>query len=145
MATAHRLARAALAIAAAGACALATGACSGSGVSDYAQAYPERKRVAPTLDIQVVREATHVRLTNSTARSFPRCNLWLNQWYVRPIKGLGVGESLRLPLSEFVDAHSESYRGGGFFATRAPDRLVSAHLEVDDAIYPLVVAYIRED
>lgn len=145
MLTAHRLARIGLALAGAAACATGLLACSGSGVSDYAQAYPERKRVAPTLDIQVVRESTHVRLTNSTARSFPRCNLWLNQWYVRPIKGLAVGESLHLPLSEFVDVHSEAYRGGGFFATRAPDRLVSAHLELEDEMLPLVVAYIRED
>lgn len=137
------------AISAAGAVALAASAlaisgCASHDVSDYAQEYPQRKPVATTLDVQVVRRATTVTLTNTTPHTFGRCNLWLNQWFVRPIKGLAAGETLELPLHEFVDTHSDSYRGGGFFATRAPDRLVSAHIELEDEVIPLIVAFVRD-
>ena len=124
--------------------ALAISGCASHDVSDYAQEYPQRKPVATTLDVQVVRRATTVTLTNTTPHTFGRCNLWLNQWFVRPIKGLAAGETLELPLHEFVDTHSDSYRGGGFFATRAPDRLVSAHIELEDEVIPLIVAFVRD-
>jgi len=36
-----------------------------------------------------------------------------------------------IPLVEFRNEFSEAFRGGGFFATEAPERLVMAQLETE--------------
>lgn len=100
----------------------------------YARPYPDAKQ-SRTLNIQVFRSTKHLELTNTTAQAFGPCTLWLNARFSRPIGGLGVGQSLRLPLEEFRDEYSDVFRGGGFFSTEAPDRLVLAQIEsltVDD-------------
>lgn len=104
------------------------GCSSGPRAVDYARAYPALKQ-GETLDIQVFRRAKRIELTNTTARAFGPSTLWLNAWYSRPLGGLGVGQTLDLPLKEFRDENSEPFRGGGFFAAEAPDRLVLAQLE----------------
>jgi hypothetical protein len=81
--------------------------------------------------IQLVRETRHVEMTNVTARSFGPSRIWLNQWYSAEIDGLRVGETIRLPLTRFKDEFGDSFRGGGFFAAEAPDKLVKAELETD--------------
>jgi hypothetical protein len=95
------------------------------------------------VDIQVFRHGTIIRFTNTTARSFPAGRMWLNQWYSREIPPLGVGEKMQLSLREFKDQYGESFRAGGFFATRRPAKLVLAQLDVDDELVGLVV--IGED
>lgn len=95
----------------------------------YARVYPVRPDRAETLNIQVFRSAKHIELTNTTADAFGPSTLWLNARFSRPLSTLGVGETIRLPLREFKDEFSESFRGGGFFATEEPDRLVLAELE----------------
>lgn len=94
----------------------------------YARPYPTI-RPSPAINIQVFRSTKHLELTNTTARAFGPSTLWLNARYSRPIDGLGVGESLRLPLDEFRDEYSDAFRGGGFFATEAPERLVLTQIE----------------
>lgn len=118
--------------------------CSGPQKVDYAREYPAETPVGPTLDIQLIREPTHVRLINTSAQSFGPSTIWLNQWAGRPIEGLAIGESLRLPLSEFRDHNSIAFRGGGFFATRAAERLACAHLETAEGVYGLVVISERD-
>lgn len=100
---------------------------------DYARAYPPALKQSETLDIQVFRREKRIELTNTTARAFGPSTLWLNAWFSRPIKGLAVGETLDLPLSEFRDENSEAFRGGGFFAAEAPEKLVLAQLETTGA------------
>lgn len=94
----------------------------------YARAYPA-VRQSQTLNIQVFRSVKHLELTNTTARSFGPSTLWLNARFSRPIDGLAVGQTLRLPLEEFRDEYSDVFRGGGFFSTEAPERLVLAQIE----------------
>lgn len=96
------------------------------------------------LDIQVFRKTRHLEFTNTTPRAFGPSTIWLNGWFSRPIESLAVGESMRIPLADFRDRHSEAFRGGGFFATEEPDTLVTAELETTDesgqsVLYRLIV------
>jgi hypothetical protein len=100
--------------------------------------YPDRRQ-GPTLDIQVVREDTIIRLTNTTVKSYSNARLWVNRWYSKPVERFDVGQTLSLSLWDFRDEYGESFEAGGFFATRKPDRLVQAQLEVGDELYGLVV------
>jgi hypothetical protein len=95
----------------------------------YARPYPPDLAQRETLNIQVFRSTFHIELTNTTARPFGRSTLWLNARYSRPIDALAVGQTVRLPLKEFRDEHSEPFRTGGFFAIEPPERLVLAQIE----------------
>lgn len=97
---------------------------------EYARLYPFEAPIAPqTLDVQVFRRTFSVELTNTTARAFGPSTLWLNRRYSVPIEGLAISETLELPLKGFKDEFSNSFRGGGFFASEAPETLVMAELE----------------
>jgi hypothetical protein len=100
--------------------------------------YPDSKPQLRTLDIQVVRSPTAITITNTTARAFGRSRLWLNRWYSREIGELGVGQTIELPLKSFRDQYGESFRSGGFFATRKPQRVQQVQLETDDGLVGLV-------
>lgn len=113
--------------------------CETSDADHGGTAYPLDRAQTATLDIQVVRDETTITLTNATARAFPATRMWINQWYSREIPGLGVGETLRLELSEFKDEYGQEFRAGGFWATRKPERLVLAQLEAEEGMLGLVV------
>lgn len=100
--------------------------------------YPERPQ-ATTLDIQVVRDQTTIRLTNTTARSYGSSRLWINRWYSQPIERFDVGQTLKLSLWDFRDEYGESFQAGGFFATRKPEKLVLAQLESGGEMLGLIV------
>ena len=111
-------------------CAAVLGACAARSVDTaYAREFPalEQGRV---LEIQVRREPTTLSFTNTTASDIPPCTMWLNQRFSRPFDGLGVGDSVTLPLSSFVDEFGERFRPGGFWATRPSDRVVLAQFEL---------------
>lgn len=97
--------------------------------SPYAKAYPRQLSQSGSVDIQVVRKGTRIALTNTTARPFGPSTMWLNSRFCRPIDGLAVGQSLTLPLREFKDEFSDSFRAGGFFASERPDKVVHAQIE----------------
>ncbi len=111
--------------------ALLLAACSSSGPLRPGESYPSILVRTEPSTIQLVRETRHVEMTNVTARSFGPSRIWLNQWYAAEIDGLRVGETVRLPLTRFKDEFGDSFRGGGFFAAEAPDKLVKAELETD--------------
>ncbi len=116
------------------------GACqAGKSQVNYARVYPETLSRGEPLDIQVVRGETTLSFTNTTSRVFGPSTLWLNSYYSRPLEGLAVGQSIKLPLADFRNEHGEPFRGGGFFATKKPERMVLAQLENDGMLYPLVV------
>src|SRR5690606_1811967 len=73
------------------------------------------------------------------------CRMWLNAWYSREIDGLGVGETLRLPLREFKDQYGDSFRGGGFFAPELPERLALAELQIGERMMGVVVVGGEEE
>lgn len=115
------------------------GACRSTPQVNYARVYPAALEKGPSLDIQVVRGETTLTLTNTTSRVFGPCTLWINAYYSKPLDGLAVGQTVKMGLSELRNEHSESFRGGGFFATHKPERMVLAQLEHDGTMYGLVV------
>lgn len=118
---------------------LLSGCKAGQSPVNYARAYPETLPRGEALDIQIIRGETTLELTNTTSRVFGPSTLWLNAYFSRPIEGLAVGQSLKLPLADFRNEHGEPFRGGGFFATKRPERMVLGQLESDGTMYPLVV------
>ncbi|MGQ0629297.1 MAG: hypothetical protein ACT4PL_14495 [Phycisphaerales bacterium] len=139
--TAHRtLARLLLVLGVATLCGCARSLRSGE-VGDGAM-YPEVQQ-SEVLDIQVFRDETEVRFTNTTARSFGPSRLWLNQWFSRPIDGLEVGQSMTLDLRSFEDRYGDGFRAGGFFATELPDKVVLAQLENDGRLLGMIVVENR--
>lgn len=113
--------------------ALTLAGCSSTGPLKPGASYPSILVRTEPSTIQLVRETRHVEMTNVTARSFGPSRIWLNQWYSAEIEGFAVGETIRLPLTRFTDEFGDSFRGGGFFAAEAPDKLVKAELETDAA------------
>lgn len=99
---------------------------------------PLTGRAPHILDIQVQREGTSIRLTNTTARALGPGKLWINRWFARDLDGLDVAQSLTLPLDGFKDRYGESFRAGGFFATDKPDQISVVEYETDGSLYGLV-------
>ncbi|MCA9287251.1 MAG: hypothetical protein KDA05_01620 [Phycisphaerales bacterium] len=100
--------------------------------TSFARPFPSGLEQQRVLAIQVRREPTSITFTNTTASHVPAGTMWLNKRYSRPFSGLGVGQTVTMRLVEFVDEFGESFRPGGFWATRASQRLVLAQFEVDD-------------
>jgi len=106
------------------------------GAKTEPRVYPFDETRGDVQDIQVFREGTRLKLTNTTATGFGPGRLWVNQRFSRQIDGLAVGQSLDLNLYEFVDEFGDKFRAGGFFATDDPDNVVLVQLEarpLDDA------------
>jgi hypothetical protein len=102
--------------------------------------YPNAVKRGRTLDIQVFRRETEIEFTNTTARAFPACTLWLNgRFSYRLEHGLAVGQNERLPLRSFKDQFGDPFRGGGFFATEKPERLALAEIQIGEEMLALVV------
>lgn len=99
-----------------------------------ARRYPIEVPRGAMLPIQVVVDDRRVEFTNTTGTVFGPSVLWLNQWYSIAIGSMGVGETISIPISRFVDEHGEQMRGGGFFATEAPERIVYAELRTGEAL-----------
>lgn len=129
--------------------------CLGSPDFTESRGYPEGlSRLEPS-NIQLYRSGKTVYLSNTTATNFGPSTIWLNQWFKREIEGFAIGQTLELGLSSFRDEYGDEFRGGGFFAARAPDRIVLAELEIDTersakyptgrALLPLIVVGQREE
>ena len=106
--------------------------------------YPEVVEQGEVFDIQVFRDVTALRFTNTTTMDFGPSVVWLNKRYSLPIPGLASGQTAELDLREFVDQFGETFRAGGFFAQRDPAPVVLAQLETAGAdgepvLYGLIV------
>jgi hypothetical protein len=119
--------------------ALLPGCASQPSVIPQGPVYPTTRRQTRSLDIQVFRSATVIRVTNTTAHSYPACRMWLNSWFSREIGPLGVGQTIELRLSSFRDRYGEAFRAGGFFAAEKPTLLVLAQLELESELVGLIV------
>lgn len=91
----------------------------------YPNALP-RGSVAP---VQVFREVTTLRMTNTTARTFGPGRLWINQQHSAPVGAFNPGDTWELDLRDFTDEFGDVYRAGGFFAQRDPARVVLVEIE----------------
>ncbi len=104
--------------------------------------YPQSLGQARTLDVQVVRDPeTHIAFTNTTASPIGPGRVWLNQAYSQPLDRVAVGQTRTLDLREFRNQFGESFRAGGFFATRTPKDvvLVQVHERGRDELLGFVV------
>lgn len=105
--------------------------------------YPAELTQQRTLDIQVLRDARVITMTNTTSTHLPPGRLWLNKWFSRDMpEGFASGQTLSFDLGEFVDEFGEAFRGGGFFAITEPDDLVLAQYQIldpADAMLGLIV------
>ncbi len=100
--------------------------------------YPAAIAQEETVDIQVFRDGTTLRFTNTTAERFGPCRVWVNAWYGRQIDGVDIGETIALDLYSFKDTNGVKFRAGGFFAVEQPDDVVLTQLEIDDRLIGLV-------
>lgn len=95
-------------------------------------AYPEDAPMIEVLDIQVFRDVTTLRFTNTTTSDIPASTMWLNKRYSAPMPALASGETIELDLRVFVDEFGDTYKAGGFYAQREPAPVVLAQLELTD-------------
>lgn len=91
--------------------------------------YPAAIEPTEILDVQVFREVTRLKMTNTTATGFGPGTVWINRRYARDIEGFATGQTLDLDLTEFVDEFAAPFKAGGFFATKRPDPVVVVELE----------------
>jgi hypothetical protein len=114
-------------------------ACGGAQAIETGAVYPADRTQTSVADIQVFRNETVITFTNTTARSYPACRMWINKWFSREIPALAVGQTMSLSLHDFKDQYGDAFRAGGFFASERPARLVLAQLEIGDEIIGLIV------
>lgn len=107
--------------------------------------YPAAAMQTRQLDVQVFREDTTVRFTNTSAIPLGPGRLWLNQWYSRDLPEIAVGETVDYSLSEFRDRYGESFRGGGFWASDKPELLAKAQVETAADLVGLIVVAVPEE
>lgn len=100
--------------------------------------YPITTRQSAVLNVQVFRDDTHITFTNTTAEPLPEGLLWINHAYSKPFPGLGIAQTATLNLYDFKDQYGEEFRGGGFFATQPPDRVVIIQLQAGEKLLGLV-------
>lgn len=96
---------------------------------DYARPYPKGLEQGAVADVQVFRRTSTLEFTNTTAKKFAKGTMWLNRRFSRPIDGIGVGETVKIDLTEFRDEYGQPFRPGGFFASEAPDVLALCQVE----------------
>ena len=92
-------------------------------------AYPMTMPMGEVYDIQVFRDVGTMRFTNTSPRTFEPTRIWINQRFSRLFGGMAPGETVELPLIEFVDEYGDTFRAGGFFANRTPEALVLVQIE----------------
>lgn len=112
--------------------------------------YPEDAPMVSVLDVQVFRDVTTLRFTNSTTSDIPESTMWLNKRYSAAMPTVASGETAELDLRGFVDEFGDTYKAGGFFAQREPAPVVLAQIAVPDEngnplLYGLVVVQNKYD
>jgi len=100
-------------------------------MSDPGPRYPDSMTKGDIFDVQVFRDSTTLRFTNTTTHDFGPSVVWLNQRYSQPINGLASAETIEMDLKLFVDEFGETYRAGGFFSQRVPAPVVLCQLETE--------------
>ncbi len=101
--------------------------------------YPATAVRKGVLDIQIQFHGREISLTNTTASRLSAGRLWINAWYSVATPDLAVGQTIGYTLTAFHDEHGEIIRGGGFFASEAPEEILFAELETSGSLYGLVV------
>lgn len=104
--------------------------------------YPVALPRGGSADVQVFRDVTVLRLTNSTAQSFGPGRVWLNQQYSSPVDAIAPGQTVVLDLRIFVDEFGELFSAGGFFAQREPTGVALVEIETGEGDGRRLVSFI---
>lgn len=105
--------------------------------------YPESATMVEVLDVQLFRDVTTLRFTNTTTDDLPASTMWLNKRYSAPIPAVASGETVEVDLRQFVDEFGDTYKAGGFFAQREPAPVVLAQIELpNDAGEPELFGFV---
>jgi len=104
--------------------------------------YPQDIAQGEVFDIQVFRDVTLLKFTNTTTHDFGASVIWINKRYSLPINGIASGETVELDLLEFVDEFGDVYRAGGFFAQRTPAPVVLVQIETIENEEPTLFGMI---
>lgn len=107
--------------------------------------YPYDAPAGKVVDIQVFRDGSKIELVNMTANSYRDFDLWLNERYLRRIRTLPAGGTIRLSLFEFVDEYSEGLKAGGWLSTGHPDPIIKAEIEAPEQMIQLVAIAERSN
>lgn len=118
--------------------------------ADPGPVYPQDAMMVEVLDVQLFRDITVLRFTNTSTTDFPAGTMWLNKRYSAPIPAIASGETVEIDLKQFVDEFGDTYSAGGFFAQREPTPVVLAQIEVPSiegvpVLYGLVVVQNKFD
>jgi len=113
--------------------------CSTSNSFATGPVYPTHKAQTRVLDIQVIRRETRITLTNTSAENLLAGRMWINAEYAGDFGGLAIGETTTLSLLDFRNEFGETFRAGGFFATRIPSDLVQVQIEEESGLIGLIV------
>lgn len=104
--------------------------------------YPEEIPQGEIFDVQVFRDVTVLKFTNSTTHDFGESVVWLNKRYSLPIAGFASGETVELDLRLFVDQFGDTYRAGGFYAQRDPAPVVLFQIETIENDEPVLFGFV---
>lgn len=100
-------------------------------ITDPGPRYPDDMTVGEVFDVQVFRDSTVLRLTNTTTNDFGPSRVWLNRRYSQTLDGFASAQTVEMDLKLFVDEFGETYRAGGFFSQRIPAPVVLCQLETE--------------
>lgn len=104
--------------------------------------YPEDIAQGEVFDVQVFRDVTLLRFTNTTTRDFGDSVIWINKRYSMAVPGFQSGETIELDLHNFVDEFGDVYRAGGFFAQRTPAPVVLVQIETVENDAPVLHGFV---
>lgn len=119
--------------------------CQSAGKSEIAQiilgaTYPTREQ-SRQIAVQVIRDETDITATNTASEPLAG-RLWLNKWFSIEIPQWAPGQTLTIDLRDVRDQYGGSMRAGGFWATKEPEKLVLAQVQLagSDELVGLIVA-----
>jgi hypothetical protein len=123
---------------------LAAGGCASAHrvlIDDPARAYPTGNALQAAVDVHVLRNNTRITFTNTTPDTLGPGTLWLNKEFSAPFEAMPPGQTRTMSLKDFTNRFGQTFRAGGFFATRTPAKLVSAELQPEgsDTMVPLLI------
>lgn len=120
-------------------CVLAISACATKPTARvFAPKYPEDVARTQTLDVQVKREGTQIRVINTSSRTLGPGRMWINMRFSRDVDSLAPSQELELDLREFRDDLGDVFRAGGFFSKEKPDAVVLVQWQTDNQMLGLV-------
>jgi hypothetical protein len=94
--------------------------------------YPFELTQGSIAQIQVIPDASSLKIINATAVNYKDFDLWLNQRYVVRMPQLLAGETVEVPLDSMWDQAGGTPFAGGLLRYFQPTPLVLVQIQTDD-------------